>query len=36
MIVFKLPGWENSEGVKEEIKLANSLGIKISYIEYGT
>ena len=36
MIVFKLPGWENSEGIKEEIKLSNSLVIKISYIEYGT
>jgi hypothetical protein len=36
MIVFKIPGWEESEGVREEIKLANSLGIEISYIEYGT
>lgn len=36
MLIFKLPGWDKSEGIISEIELAESLGIKISYIEYGT
>ncbi len=31
--VLMLNGWENSIGVQEEIKLAESLGIKIIYIK---
>lgn len=31
MIVYKLPGWEESRGVKEEIEIAKELGVKITY-----
>lgn len=34
MIVYQMPGWESSRGVKEEIKFAQSKGIKITYQEF--
>ena len=34
MIVYQMPGWENSRGVKEEIEFAKSKGIKITYQEF--
>lgn len=34
MMVLKLPGWEDSVGVAEEILIAKSLPILIQYIEY--
>jgi|LakMenEpi03Aug12_release.lakeMendotaPanAssembly.Ray.scaffolds.fasta_scaffold1268224_2 hypothetical protein len=33
IIVYKMEGWENSTGVKEEIEFAKSKGIKITYKE---
>jgi hypothetical protein len=33
LIVLKLEGWEDSEGVTAEIKLAEALGIPIEYVE---
>ena len=32
MVVVRMPGWEESEGVKEEIKIALEMGIEIEYI----
>jgi hypothetical protein len=34
MIVYKIEGWENSRGVKEEIEFAQKKGMKITYLEY--
>ena len=34
MIVYQMDGWEDSRGVQEEIKIAEELGIKISYQKY--
>lgn len=31
MHVYKIPGWDKSRGVKEEIAIAEELGIKITY-----
>jgi hypothetical protein len=31
--VLKLPGWENSKGIKEEIEYARSIGIPVLYID---
>jgi hypothetical protein len=31
MIVYKIPGWNKSRGVKEEIEIAKELGLKITY-----
>ena len=33
LVVCKLPGWEESEGVQKEIKRANELNMEINYIE---
>jgi hypothetical protein len=33
LIVAKIDGWEQSKGVTAEIKIANLLGIPVSYIE---
>jgi hypothetical protein len=33
LIVYKLPGWDTSVGVTEEIKTATELGMPIEYIE---
>jgi hypothetical protein len=33
LIVFKMDGWEQSEGIKREIKFAEELNIPIRYIE---
>lgn len=35
VIVLKLPGWEQSVGVAEEVKKANELDIPVDYIEMG-
>lgn len=35
LFVYKMPGWEDSFGVTEEIKMANALGISIRFLEYG-
>jgi len=32
LYVVKLPGWEESTGVQDEIKLANEIGISVRYI----
>lgn len=32
--VYKMPGWEKSKGVAEELKYAEENGINITYIEY--
>ena len=34
LCVFQLPGWNDSKGVMSEIRIANELGMPISYI-YG-
>lgn len=34
LIVYKMEGWENSRGMKAEIEFAETLGIKITYLEY--
>ena len=31
MIVYQIPDWEHSKGIKEEIKIANELGLNINY-----
>lgn len=33
LIVFKIDGWDKSTGVLSEIKLAEELGLKITYVE---
>ena len=33
LIVYKLPGWETSVGVTEEIKVATEIGMPIEYLE---
>jgi hypothetical protein len=33
LVVCKIPGWENSRGVKEEIEIALKCGIEVEYIE---
>ena len=33
MVVFKLPGWEESKGIQAEIEQAEQIGMKITYIE---
>lgn len=32
--VYQMPGWEKSNGVREEIEFAKLNGIKIKYIKY--
>ena len=34
LLVYKLPGWEESKGVAAEIEIAKELGLPIDYIEY--
>lgn len=34
LIVLKLDGWEQSVGVAAEIRLAEEMGIPVSYMEY--
>ena len=34
ILVYKMPGWEKSNGVTEEVKYAQENNIKISYVEY--
>ena len=34
MIVYKMPGWDKSTGVAEEIKFAKENNIKITYFDY--
>jgi hypothetical protein len=34
LIVYKMDGWDKSRGVEEEIMMAESKGIKITYLEY--
>ncbi|MCK9569496.1 DUF1937 family protein [Candidatus Pacearchaeota archaeon] len=34
MVVLKYPGWENSEGIEAEMRLAKSMGKKISFREW--
>ena len=34
MIVYKIPGWENSIGMKAEIEFAEKNNIPIEYVEY--
>jgi hypothetical protein len=34
MIVYKMPGWDKSRGVKEEIEFAEKNNIKVLYREY--
>jgi hypothetical protein len=34
MVVYKMEGWDKSKGVTEEINMAESLGLKITYINY--
>jgi hypothetical protein len=33
LLVLRLPGWDKSRGVKEEIMIANLLGIPVNYID---
>jgi hypothetical protein len=33
MMVYKMEGWEESEGLKAEIERADQLGLKITYVE---
>ena len=34
LYVLKLEGWEESTGVKAEIKIAEEMGLEIEYLEY--
>ena len=34
LVVLKLDGWEDSYGIKEEIKIAKSLGKEVVYLDY--
>lgn len=34
LLVLKLPGWETSEGVQAEIRIAEGLGLTISFCHY--
>jgi len=34
LIVLRLPGWEESTGVRAEIKIAKELGLPTEYIDY--
>lgn len=34
IIVYQMPGWENSRGILEEIEFSKSKGIKISYRKF--
>jgi hypothetical protein len=34
LIVYKMPGWENSKGLAAEIEFATEKNIKITWIEY--
>lgn len=34
LLVYKMPGWEKSNGVSEEVKYAKQNGIKVSYLEF--
>jgi hypothetical protein len=34
MVVLKLDGWEDSEGIQEEIKIAQFMGKEVIYMEY--
>jgi len=34
LLVYKMPGWESSEGVQAEISIANDHNIPIEYIDY--
>lgn len=34
IVVYKMPGWDKSNGIAEELAYANEKGIKISYVEY--
>ena len=34
LLVYKMPGWENSYGIKREIEYAELLGIPVEYLEY--
>ena len=36
LVVLKLSGWAESEGVRIEVKFAESLGIRITYLEMPT
>ena len=33
LVVLKLPGWADSEGVRIEVEVAEELGIRITYLE---
>jgi hypothetical protein len=33
LLVLRLPGWEHSRGVAEEIDIANKLGIPVNFID---
>jgi hypothetical protein len=35
VVVLKLPGWDGSVGIKEELKIAKELGKEIGYMEWG-
>ena len=34
MVVLKLDGWEDSKGIKEEIKIAEFMGKEVIYLDY--
>lgn len=34
LIVYKIPGWDKSYGVKEEIKFAKKNKIKVEFLDY--
>lgn len=34
LIVYQMPGWENSKGLSDEISFARDHGIKITYVKY--
>ena len=38
LLVLRLPGWENSIGVKSEVQIAKDLGLPVGYLDddYGT
>ena len=33
VVVLQIDGWEESEGVREEVRLATAMGKQISYLE---
>lgn len=36
LVVYMMPGWDKSYGIKREIDFAELMGIPVEYVEYGS